>query len=86
MWSVCVVSYSITYFVCGDPPSLSLTHTHTHIDVSPLSPLYFLSTRTVFDYVRKILPSLNQPLGDWDVSKVTSMGSVSDVECVCGVV
>ena len=69
MWSVCVVSYSITYFVCGDPPSLALTLTHTHIDVS-LSPLSFLSTRAVFCNAK----AFNQPLGEWDVSKVTSMG------------
>ena len=71
MWSVCVVSYSITYFVCGDPPpSLSLTHSHSHTSMSllSLSP-FFLSTRTVFNNA----DAFNQPLGDWDVSKVTDM-------------
>ena len=50
--------------------SLSLSHTHTHIDVSlSLSPLSFLSTRTVFNNAN----AFNQPLGEWDVSKVTDM-------------
>ena len=43
-----MVSYSITYFVCGDPPpSLSLSLSLTHTSMS-LSLLYFLSTRAVF--------------------------------------
>ena len=59
-----------------DPPNLrvppfrtnllSLSLTHRCLSLSPLS---FLSTRTVFYNA----DAFNQPLGDWDVSKVTSM-------------
>ena len=54
------------------PSSLSLSLTHRCLSLSLL-----FSPRTVF-----IIRAFNQPLGDWDVSRVTYMGGVSDVECV----
>ena len=61
-----------------DPPNLrvppfrtnllSLSLTHRCLSLSPFS---FLSTCTVFMHA----DAFNQPLGDWDVSKVTSMRS-----------
>ena len=48
--------------VCRDP-----LLSHTHIDVSPLSPLFFF--HAVFHNAKKY----DQPLGDWDVSRVTDM-------------
>ena len=74
MWSVCVVSYSITYFVCGDPPfslSLSLSLSLTHIDVSLSLPFLFSPRAQCFSCA----DAFNQPLGEWDVSRVTNMRS-----------